>query len=305
MTKIASRLPKWPPVQAIQGVRNNRLLGFTNSDQPRRISWERFQSVSAQYRWFKAVNSKADQHTLDIASLRPFSKTVVPLEYTGPDPTNSSAKVFRRFDAPLQVFLDYLEKPPQGIRIYLAQCSLSTLPKAMQAALPMPQFLTDHAATKNANGKPTVCDIYDSSLWMGLPPTYTPLHRDPNDNCFFQLAGKKTIRLLPPNTGRDLFERVKERIGEGEGDLSGRIRGEEMMTGREKDELEKEVWDTAYDPESGGVEARLVRGDGLYIPKGWWHSVKGHGETFTASVSILSYMSGAMETPIRTDHAHR
>jgi hypothetical protein len=33
---------------------------------------------------------------------------------------------------------------------------------------------------------------------IGHPPTYTPLHRDPNPNIFVQLAGEKVVRLLAP-----------------------------------------------------------------------------------------------------------
>lgn len=278
---------KWKLVRPIEGVRYNNRVTAELANQPRLLPHSQFSNIDAIYRWFRPVSPKAGRHVLNTASLRPFADTAVPLEYTGPDPTGASAKLFKRFDAPLGVFLDYIENPPEHVRMYLAQCSLKSLPPPMRQSLPLPDFLRTHGARKTKSA----LDIYDTSLWIGLPPTYTPLHRDPNPNCFFQMAGRKTIRLLPPEKGLELFQKVKKRIGEDGGDLSGRMRGEEMMMGRERDELEREVWDTDYSPESGGLEARLERGYGLFIPEGWWHSVKGHGTTITASVSALGTSS--------------
>lgn len=126
-------------------------------------------------------------------------------------------------------------------------------------------------------------DVYDSSIWLGRAPTYTPLHRDPNPNLFVQLAGRKVVRILRPRDGDAVFARVQERIG---GSASATMRGEEMMRGAEKRALEEEVWGEGLDEEGAmqGFEAEVARGDGLFIPKGWWHSIKGVGEGMTGSV---------------------
>lgn len=61
-----------------------------------------------------------------------------------------------------------------------------------------------------------------------------------------------------------------------------------MMKGEEKRLLEDQVWnDTSVLDEAseGGYEAHVGRGDGLFIPKGWWHSVKGVGDGITGSVN--------------------
>ncbi|KAJ5149361.1 hypothetical protein N7448_000939 [Penicillium atrosanguineum] len=66
------------------------------------------------------------------------------------------------------------------------------------------------------------------------------------------------------------------------------FRGEEMMQGQERALLDEMVWSTPASAGSdGGVgyEAHLGTGDGLFIPKGWWHSIKGVGEGVTASVN--------------------
>jgi hypothetical protein len=125
-------------------------------------------------------------------------------------------------------------------------------------------------------------DVYETSIWLGQAPTYTPLHRDPNPNLFVQLAGKKTVRLFPPKVGSAIFALVQERIG---GSGNAVMRGEEMMMGAERAVLEEVVWggESVYAREAWQAELRA--GDGLFIPKGWWHSIKGVGEGMTGSVN--------------------
>lgn len=88
------------------------------------------------------------------------------------------------------------------------------------------------------------------------------------------------MRLFRPTDGDKVFARVQEAIG---GRASATMRGEEMMRGVEWEVLERAVWG---DGEGGGVfEAEVESGDGLFVPRGWWHSVKGVGEGMTGSVS--------------------
>jgi hypothetical protein len=75
-----------------------------------------------------------------------------------------------------------------------------------------------------------------------------------------------------------------------------------MMRGQEKELLEREVWripEMGVSDRAGVVEgaeggdkgaayeAHLHTGDGIFIPKGWWHSIRGVGEGVTASVGHL------------------
>lgn len=92
------------------------------------------------------------------------------------------------------------------------------------------------------------------------------------------------MRLVPPEVGRGIFARVQEKIG---GEANAVVRGEEMMQGAEKKALEAEVWDDGLVEEDKTPfwQAELDAGDGLFIPKGWWHSVKGVGKGMTGSVN--------------------
>ena len=178
---------------------------------------------------------------------------------------------FQRFTAPLQLLLaaSQSDNPPQ---LYIAQAQLEELPMALRSDIPTP-----HMVLQAGKG-----DIYDANLWMGIPPTYTPLHKDPNPNLFVQLSGSKIVRLFAPNDGLAIFRDAQIKIG---GQASAAFRGDEMMHGPERRELEDAVWDC---PSSiRGYEAVVRPGDALFIPMGWWHSIKSIGRDITASVSCV------------------
>ncbi|MCJ1308158.1 hypothetical protein MMC25_001810 [Agyrium rufum] len=163
-------------------------------------------------------------------------------------------------------------------RLYLAQAPLSDLPSKLRGDLPVPELVL-----KAGKG-----DVYDANLWMGIPPTYTPFHRDPNPNLLVQLAGAKEVRILSPEAGDRVYREVRERIGSREG--KSKFRGEEMMAGEERKLLEEAIWsETGSVSLNGegleGFQAHLDRGDGIFIPHGWWHSIRGVGEGISGSVS--------------------
>lgn len=178
---------------------------------------------------------------------------------------------FRRFTAPLQLLLaaSQSDNPPQ---LYIAQAQLEELPKALRNDIPTP-----HLVLEAGKG-----DVYDANLWMGIPPTYTPLHKDPNPNLFVQLSGSKIVRLFAPTDGLAIFRNAQTKVG---GQASAAFRGEEMMNGPERRELEDAVWSCSSN--SRGYEVVVRPGDALFIPMGWWHSIKSIGRDITASVSCV------------------
>lgn len=237
-----------------------------------------------------------------------FGSTIVPLELT-----NTEKDTFVRIEHSLSFFLEaanahasrylpannsfFTTRAPRGravkhfqssynttqseapvykrptVQVYLAQAPIQNLPAAVRADVPTPDIVL--GAGKG--------DLYGSSIWLGIAPTYTPLHRDPNPNMLVQLAGKKIVRLYHPEIGRAIFAKVQEEIG---ARGSATIRGEEMMQGLEKKALESEVWNATGSTLRHCWEAELNVGDGLFIPKGWWHSVRGAGTGMTGSVSL-------------------
>ncbi|KAK3503746.1 hypothetical protein B0T13DRAFT_139470 [Neurospora crassa] len=151
--------------------------------------------------------------------------------------------------------------------LYIAQAPLSHLPSPLRADLPTP-LLVSHAGRG---------DIYSSSIWLGLQPTYTPWHRDPNPNLFCQLCGTKVLRLMAPKRGEALFREVMASLAVAAG--SGKIRGEEMMKGEQRRALEGAVWGgDGEGTDDMMYEVTVQAGDMLFMPLGWWHSVKSVGE---------------------------
>lgn len=174
---------------------------------------------------------------------------------------------FFQLYAPLRLLVKALEfneaqriKEDPPVQLYIAQSLLSDLPSSLQGDVPTPELIQ-----KVGRG-----DIYSSSIWLGTEPTYTPLHRDPNPNLFCQLCSSKVVRLLPPKAGLELYNNVQMRLRQSG---NSRMRSTEMMEGEEREMLHGVVWEdktATLDVQ----EVELSAGDALFIPKGWWHSIK-------------------------------
>lgn len=223
-----------------------------------------------------------DQHSayrLDEAFWATHKDSIVPLEITRI--TEAGDASFEQIEAPLELLILSMQESEPGVNnqpsIYLAQHDLRDLPQQMRDDLPTPELV------KYA-GKG---DLYNSSLWLGKSPTYTPLHRDPNPNILFQMAGKKVVRLFDAETGSAIFNHIQRQLGRDA--TAGRIRGEEMMGGKERSLLHDLVWNEASSSSATIIEhcqeAILEPGEALFIPQGLWHSVKGIGDGIVASAN--------------------
>ena len=258
---------------------------YFNPERPAALPRGHFrQSLPAYERWFRPSSSSSSSFVLNVEYLKEHAADAfVPLELTRPSSPSTETNrdgTFARFRAPLKLFLEWtqLDGMDSPTRVYLAQCQLLDIPKVLRDDLPTPALVT-----QSGRG-----DVYDTNIWVGLPPTYTPLHRDPNPNLFVQLAGQKVVRLLPPDDGWALFASVRQLLGRSGAWEAAVFRGDEMMQGDERLLLDQAVWkDTSRTSTPGkeGYETILGPGDALFIPKGWWHSIKGIGNSVTASVS--------------------
>ncbi|KAL2863077.1 putative JmjC domain protein [Aspergillus lucknowensis] len=275
-------------------------------ERPMILPRQSFRDIPAYDRWFYRSPTEPNIARLDTEYLAQHgADALVPLELTQAQAaeskdsgteesqdtdTDTETETFRTFHAPLSLFLQWIreaeaeaepaQKQTQSVRLYLAQCHALDLPRHLRTDLPTPSVVADAGRG----------DVYDTNLWIGFPPTYTPLHRDPNPNLFVQLAGRKVVRLLAPWEGMRVFARVRGELGRSGGPEAAAFRGEEMMRGRERALLEGVVWGGGMDVNSGeegaeGFEAELGAGDGVFIPRGWWHSIKGVGQSVTASVN--------------------
>jgi hypothetical protein len=216
------------------------------------------------------VESKTNHKDVDIGTKSQGSNGSHDLSKILNDLTKGSRHgAFHRFNAPLSLFLQAC-RSNSAQRLYIAQAQIADLPKQLRDDLPTPSLVKE--AGKG--------DVYDANIWMGIPPTYTPLHKDPNPNLFVQLASSKRVRIFKPSVGASIFREVQQSIGQRS---SSAFRGEEMMEGPERDALDESVWGQSVGTE--GYEVVVSPGDALFIPKGWWHSIKSTGTGVTASVN--------------------
>ncbi|KAJ5373519.1 hypothetical protein N7517_005525 [Penicillium concentricum] len=295
-TFSASSHPQYRPLDILQNATLDTFQQRCFLPEQPAILPSTFQNLPALKQWFNRASPESTPGTSNpVASLnveylhKHGADAFVPLELTESTPTNAASvsdgttemHSFRQFHAPLSLFLDWMrtaETTPQSTRLYLAQCQLLDLPPMLRDDFPTPELVT--LAGKG--------DVYDTNVWIGHPPTYTPLHRDPNPNLFVQLAGEKVVRLLAPADGQAVFGAVRRQLGKSGSREAAAFRGEEMMQGRERALLDEMVWGTPVSAGSDagvGFEACLGAGDALFIPKGWWHSIKGVGGGVTASVN--------------------
>lgn len=236
-----------------------------------------YPALPALSKWFRKPNNSEKGTELRLDYFEPFGDTIVPIEISTALSDQGTSN-FQRNCVPLKLFIESVRQASkhEGATVYLAQCQLQDLPSSLRQDLPTPGIV--HA------GKG---DVYDANLWMGLPPTYTPLHRDPNPNLFIQLSGRKIVRLYPPDVGVSIFTQVHQKLRT-RGFTS--IRGEEMMHGEERKLLEEEVWNSAEGQKEGWDShcqvATLDAGEALFIPLGWWHSIKGIGSAINTSVNF-------------------
>jgi len=191
--------------------------------------------------------------------------------------SSTSQACFLRFEGPLGLLFAGLKfnqqssSPHRLQQLYIAQVPLNTLPPQLQDDVPTPTLVKEAGRG----------DVYNSSIWMGLEPTYTPWHRDPNPNFFCQLHSSKVVRLMPPRRGEQLFLQARSRLGQAGG---SRIRGDEMMQGEERRALLEAVWGEGAPDDMR--EVRLGRADSLFIPKGWWHSLRSDGSQGGLNASV-------------------
>jgi hypothetical protein len=185
--------------------------------------------------------------------------------------SNRSPPVSRRFfdqtHVPLRAVLDHMVALERGgdsarnsstTRLYLAQHDLLQDPKWE----PIVKRITPPPIPNLA------ARIYLVHTWLGPAGTLTPLHTDPYDNLLTQVAGSKTVALVPPGYDTD----VARYTGADPRPLHNTSR----LAVTNPRELPAQL---------PGVPVRVVEvapGDALYIPRGWFHVVRAD----TASLSI-------------------
>ncbi|CDR99481.1 hypothetical protein [Sporisorium scitamineum] len=146
------------------------------------------------------------------------------------------------------------EEQPVG---YLAQYDL--LAKAPTLAEEAPGLPHTRAGPKGAQ------EQWRSNVWIGPAGTYTPLHRDPHENMFAQVVGRKRVHLFAPDLAPFLYINKS-----GVQRNTSTIASEQELLAPSQD---RPLLSNALASENSFV-AELGPGDVLYIPQGWYHCVQ-------------------------------
>ena len=140
-------------------------------------------------------------------------------------------------------YLDMLEAPETPARYMIFPVS-DVLPELMSEFI-LPAYCRD-------------APWFRARFWLSAAKTGSPLHRDPPDNLFAQIFGRKRFVLYSPDDSDNLYP---HRIWSGLPDFS-------------RVDLEKP--DHASFPRfqrAKAITCEVGEGEVLYLPRYWWHQV--------------------------------
>ena len=175
----------------------------------------------------------------------------------------------QRKQVPFPAFIDYLlawhaaEPSERGPRVYAAQSDAFSRHPLLGEDVACPPWAL---ACMPRGEQPMV------NMWLGSPLQMSPLHQDPYHNALCQVVGHKLVVLYPPGDTSKLSP----------------CRPPQSNTSQILDPTdEKSMLRFPAAAEATPWLAQLAPGDALFIPRKWWHFVRGEGdeEPWNASVS--------------------
>ncbi|KAI9677318.1 MAG: hypothetical protein M1829_002661 [Trizodia sp. TS-e1964] len=167
---------------------------------------------------------------------------------------------------PFGSLLHHMLSPlPPSAPAYLAQHDLFAQLPRLRADVLVPDYcyVSDH---DEADGG----DV-QLNAWFGPAGTMSPLHTDPHHNILAQVVGRKYVRLYAPAQGAALYPREAEAEGVDMSNTSC-VDVAAWMEGRGREDIRR-----AFPAFEDAVYSEVLLGEGeaLFIPRGWWHFVRG------------------------------
>jgi hypothetical protein len=137
----------------------------------------------------------------------------------------------------------------------------------------IPQFC-ENGEYKVGEGK-----LYQTMLWMGPRHTVSPLHYDPLDNILMQVIGWKRVLLFPPD--RPIEGTV---IRKPSWHYAGENGNQYNTSAVDIENPNHDSFPHFISSAPIPFECILGPGDGLFIPKRWWHHVRSLEMSASANV---------------------
>ncbi|EPQ52374.1 Clavaminate synthase-like protein [Gloeophyllum trabeum ATCC 11539] len=166
---------------------------------------------------------------------------------------------WQRLETRFKLFVALLESGQWSGAAYVSQLNIDEIPPLKaDVQLPIPHA-PDLAAPPN--------------LWIGSADTYTPIHRDIlGHNLLFQVLGSKVVRVFPPSEKPFLY--ISEEPW---------LRNTSLIPFDHGFDADR--WPRFREGVKVWYEATIEPGDAVFIPKGWYHSVRALEE----SISVNSW----------------
>ena len=142
---------------------------------------------------------------------------------------------------------------------------------AQQDLFEMAPVLSEHCPPlpHSTSGKREANEQWRRNLWIGGAGTFTPLHRDPYENLFAQILGRKRVHIFPPKVADQLylFDRSSRQSN------TSTIPTEELLLDLDNEDSDRFPLLQKAIQDPGAVCAILEAGDVLYIPQGYYHCI--------------------------------
>lgn len=122
---------------------------------------------------------------------------------------------------------------------------------------------------------PATADGVTTNLWIGPAGTVSPPHHDPFYNCFVQAVGHKEVWVAPPHC---------RPVEQQQHDAKNNAIAETLMSNTANLDVFDSKTAVPASVRAAALKATLGPGDLLYMPPGWWHSLRSLSRSFSVSM---------------------
>lgn len=185
---------------------------------------------------------------------------------------------------------------PRQPLIYMAQHDLTSQFPALERDYMLPDYVyTSPSPCKECPiyAPPATSNGVITNLWIGPAGTVSPPHYDPFYNCFVQAVGFKEVWVAPPHCrpSNEMTGSHSRRYGDSTTIEPEASSGTDTTTciteALMQNTADIDVFETleAVPPfvRAAASKAILGPGDLLYMPPGWWHSLRSMTRSFSVS----------------------